>query len=71
MDYEVIGAKRKYKYYKLSFLTTNDDHVKKIKFTNYDRYDRREALKKILDASYVRYKLDADEVWNLLRVILC
>ena len=61
MDYEVIGAKRKYKYYKLSFLTTNDDHVKKIKFTNYDKYDRREALKKILDASYVRYKLDADE----------
>ena len=35
--------------------------LKKIKFINYDRYDRREALKKILDASYVRYKLNADE----------
>ena len=35
--------------------------LKKIQFINYDRYDRREALKKILDASYVRYKLNADE----------
>ena len=42
----MIGAKHKYKYYKLPFLTSNDDHIKKIKFTNYDRYDRREALKK-------------------------
>ena len=42
---EVIGAKRKYKYYKLPFLTSNDGHVKKIKFTNYYRYDRRDALK--------------------------
>ena len=61
MSYQVIGAKRKCKYYKLPFLTTNDDHVKKIQFTNYDRYDRREALKNFLDVSYVRYKLDADE----------
>ena len=57
----MIGAKRKYKYYKLPFLTSNDDHVKKIKFTNYDRYDRRDALKNFLDSIYVRYKLDVDE----------
>ena len=61
MAYEVIGAKCKYKYYKLSFLTSNNELVKKIKFTNYNRYGRREALKKILYANYVRYKLDADE----------
>ena len=61
MASKVIGAKRKYKHYKLPFLTSNDDHVKRIKFTNYDRYDRKEGLKKFLDASYVRYKLDADE----------
>ena len=50
MAYEVIGAKRKYKYYKLPFLTSNDDPVKKIKFTNYDRYDRREALDEDMEA---------------------
>ena len=70
MAYEVIGAKRRYKYYKLPFLTSNDDHVKKIKFTIYDRYDRREALKKFLDASYVRYKLDADEDPTLRNVFV-
>ena len=43
--YKMIGAKHKYKY-KLLFLASNDDHIKKIKFTNYDRYDRREGLKK-------------------------
>ena len=48
MSYQVIGAKRRYKYCKLPFLTTNDDPVKKIKFTNYDRYNRREALSSMI-----------------------
>ena len=63
MSYQVIGAKRKCKYYTITirYYTILYDHVKKIQFTNYDRYDRREALKNVLDASYVRYKLDADE----------
>ena len=34
---------------------------KKIRFTNYDRYDRRKALKKFLDGSYLRHKIDDEE----------
>ena len=46
MAYEVIGSKRKIKRYKLPFLNTDDSHVRKIRFMNYDKHDRREALKK-------------------------
>ena len=34
---------------------------KKIRLTNYDKYDRRKALKKFLDASYLRHKIDDEE----------
>ena len=32
-----------------------------VRFTNYNKYDRREALKKCLDASYLRHQLDVKE----------
>ena len=66
MAYEVIGSKRKIKRYKLPFLNTNDSHVRKIRFTNYDKHDRREALKKFLDVSFVRHKLEADKELELI-----
>ena len=34
---------------------------KKIRFTNYDKYDRRKTLKKFLDGSYLRHKIDDEE----------
>ena len=30
-------------------------------FTNYDKYDRRKALKKFLDARYLGHKIDDEE----------
>ena len=66
MAYEVIGSKRKINCYKLPFLNTDNSHVRKISFTNYDRYDRREALKKFLDVSFVRHKLEAGEELELV-----
>ena len=66
MAYEVIGSKPKIKRYKLPLLNTDDSHVRKIRFTNYDKHDRREALKKFLDVSFIRYKLEADEELELI-----
>ena len=66
MAYEVIGSKRKIKRYKLPFLNTDDSHVRKLRFANYDKQDRREALKKFLDVSFVRHKLEADEELELI-----
>ena len=66
MAYEVIGSKRKIKRYKLPFLNTDDSHVRKIRFMNYDKYDRSQALKKFLDVSFVRHKLEADEELELI-----
>ena len=66
MAYEVIGSKHKIKRYKLLFLNTEDSHVRKIRFTNYDKHDRREALKKFLDVSFVRHKLEADKELELI-----
>ena len=66
MAYEVIGNKHKIKHDKLPFLNTNDSHVTKIRFTNYDKHDRREALKKFLDVSFVRHKLEADKKLELI-----
>ena len=66
MANEVIGSKCKINRYKLPFLNTDDSHVRKIRFTNYDKHDRREALKKILDVSFVRHKLEADEELELI-----
>ena len=38
---------------------TDDKTV--VRFTNYNKYDRRETLKKFLDASYLRHQLDVEE----------
>ena len=66
MAYEVIGSKRKIKCYKLPFLNTDDSHVRKIRFANYDKHDRTEALKEFLDVSFARHKLEADEELELI-----
>ena len=66
MAYEVIGSNCKIKRYKLPFLNTDDSHVRKIRLTNYDKHNRREALRKFLDVSFVRYKLGADEELELI-----
>ena len=66
MAYKVIGSKHKVKRYKLPFLSTDNSHVRKIRFRNYDKHDRREALKKFLDVSFVRHKLEADEELELI-----
>ena len=65
MAYKVTGSKHKIKRYKLPFLNSDDDHVKKIRFTNYDKYDRREALKRFLNMNY-RDKVEADEELELI-----
>ena len=66
MAYEVIGSKRKIKCYKFPFLNTDNSQVRKIRFTNYDNHDRRQALKNFLDVCFVRYKLEADEELELI-----
>ena len=65
MAYEVFGGKRKIKRYKLHFLNSDNDHVKKIRFTNYDKYDRRDALKRFLNMSYVIHLVETDEELEL------
>ena len=35
--------------------------IEKIRFPNYDKYDRRKALKKFLDPSYLRHQIDDEE----------
>ena len=67
LAYEVIGSKRKIKRYKLPFLNHDDTHVRKIKFTNYDKHKRKKALKKFLDVSFVRHKLEVDEELELIK----
>ena len=67
MSYEVIGSKCKIKRYKLLFLNSDDNHLRKIRFTNYDKHDRREALKKFLDVSFVRHELEADKELELIK----
>ena len=37
------------------------DKRPKIRFTNYEKYDRREALETFLDASYFRHALDKEK----------
>ena len=37
------------------------DNKPVVRFTNYDKYGRREALKKFLDASYLKHQLDVEE----------
>ena len=60
MAYEVVGTKRKRKLYQMPFMRRIGDKPV-VRFTNYDKYDRREALKKFLDASYLRHQLDVEE----------
>ena len=38
---------------------------KKIRFTNYDKYDRRKDHKKFLDASYLKHKVDDEDMKNI------
>ena len=37
------------------------DNKPVVRFTNYTNYNRREALKRFLDASYLRHQLDVEE----------
>ena len=60
MAYEVVGTKRKRKLYQMAFMRHIDDKPV-VRFTNYDKYSRREALKKFLGDSYLRYHLDIKE----------
>ena len=60
MAYEVVGTKRKRKLYQMPFMRHIDDKPV-VRFTNYDKYSRREALKKFLGDSYLRYHLDIKE----------
>ena len=60
MAYEVVGTKRKRKLYQMPFMRHIDDKPV-VRFTNYDKYSGREALKKFLGKSYLRYHLDIKE----------
>ena len=60
MAYEVVGTKHKRKLYQMPFMRHIDDKPV-VRFTNYDKYSRREALKKFLGDSYLRYHLDIKE----------
>ena len=59
MAFEVIAESGKRKL-QLPFMRRTDKRSK-IRFTNYNKYDRREALKTFLDASYFRHALDKEE----------
>ena len=60
MAYEVGGTKCKKKLYQMPFMRCIDNKPV-VRFTNYDKYGRREALKKFLDASYLKHQLDVEE----------
>ena len=60
MPWEVAGTKCKKKHYEMPFIRRIDKKPV-ARFTNYNKYDRREALKKFLDASYLRHLLDVEE----------
>ena len=59
MAFEVIAGSAKRKL-QLTFIRWTDKRPK-VRFTNYDKYDRREALETFLDASYFRHALDKEE----------
>ena len=44
MPHEVVSTKRKRKLYQMRFMRRIDEKPV-VRFTNYDKYDRREALK--------------------------
>ena len=60
MVHEVLGNKHKRKLYQMPFMR-HIDNKPVLRFTNYKTYDSREALKKFLDASYLRHQLDVEE----------
>ena len=60
MAYKVGGTKCKKKLYQMPFMR-HIDNKPVVRFTNYDNYGRREALKKFLDASYLKHQLDVEE----------
>ena len=60
MVHEVLGNKHKRKLYQMPFMR-HIDNKPVLRFTNYKKYDSREALKKFLDASYLRHQLDVEE----------
>ena len=57
---EVVSTKRKRKLCQMPFMR-HIDNKPVVRFTICDKYDRREALKKFLDASYLRHQLDVEE----------
>ena len=57
---EVVSTKRKRKLYQMPFMR-HIDNKPVVRFTIYDKYDRREALKKFLDAIYLRHQLDVEK----------
>ena len=59
MAFEVKAGSSKRKL-QLLFMRRTDKRPK-IRFTNYDKYDRGEALETFLDASYFRHALDKEE----------
>ena len=59
MAFEVIAGSAKRKPQLLFMRRT--DKKPKIRFTNYDKYDRRVALETFLDASYFKHALDKEE----------
>ena len=65
MAFEVIAGSGKRKL-QLPFMRLTDKRPK-IKFTNYDKYDRREALETVLDDSYFRHALDKEEEMQKLK----
>ena len=60
MAYEVVDTKRRRKLCQKPFMRRVDNKPV-VRFTNYDKYDRREALKRFLDASYFRHQLYVEE----------
>ena len=61
MAYEEIGTRHGKKCYHMPHMRLLDDDRKKIRITNYGKYDRRKAHKKFVDASYLRHKIDDEE----------
>ena len=59
MAFETIAPTGKRKS-QLPFMRCTDKGPK-IRFTNCDKYDRRETLETFLDASYFRHALDKEE----------
>ena len=60
IGYELVGTTHKRKLCQIPFMRRIDDKPV-VRFTNNDKYDRREALKKFMDGSYLRHQLDVEK----------